>query len=269
MEVLDLGAPVPQQPQVPGNLVVTCRDSSPVPIGAQILAGIEAEACRYTYHAALATVLPGGPMSLRRVFHDLDVIFGGNRQDRVDVDRLAVKMHRDDGARARGNGALDRVGINQICVWGAVDQDRRCPHIGDRLDRRDERVGYGDDLVTRADPQGAKDELQCVRPRTDPHAMLRPDKRGELTLERRDLLPENKVAFRQDLANRRLELSLELTLLQWKVDEWYIHNALSFSVRHSLQSRSNPSNVLHITRKRAAEGTPDARAVISTSTSRK
>jgi hypothetical protein len=30
-------------------------------------------------------------MSLRRVFHDLDVILGGNRQDGIDVDRLAVK----------------------------------------------------------------------------------------------------------------------------------------------------------------------------------
>jgi hypothetical protein len=36
-------------------------------------------------------------------------------------------MHRDDGARALGDGALDRVGINQICVGGTVDQDRRCP----------------------------------------------------------------------------------------------------------------------------------------------
>jgi len=112
---------------VPSNIVVICRDGSPVAIRSQILPGIEAEACCDAHRAAPTTVLPGRTMGLCRVFHNLDAMLCGDLQDWIDVHRLAVKMHGDHGARALGDGALDSVSVYQVGIRRTVDHDGVAP----------------------------------------------------------------------------------------------------------------------------------------------
>ena len=82
---------------------------------------------------------------------------------------MAFPVRNDRGVNRAGTARNHwaRNGKRPQCVGGAVHQDGRCAHVGDCLHRRDKCVGHGDDLVARADIQGAQYELERVPTREE------------------------------------------------------------------------------------------------------
>ena len=76
--------------------------------GAEIFAGIKTEAGNFAERADdFALVFRA--VRLGRVFDERQFVFSANRQNRINVKRMAVKMHGHDGLGARRDGAFDAV----------------------------------------------------------------------------------------------------------------------------------------------------------------
>ena len=56
----------------------------------------------------------------------------------------------------------------------AIDELRDCARIGDRSDRRNERIGGGDDLVARSDADGLQREAKRIGSRIDAECVATP-----------------------------------------------------------------------------------------------
>ena len=104
---------------------------------------------------------------------------GGDALDRRHVGRLAVQVHRQDGARPRRDRALDRVGIDR---QRARRRCRRRPAARPAIMHRQRRVGGGqrrrDDFVARADAERAEDQRERVGAGADADGVRRAARRA-------------------------------------------------------------------------------------------
>src|SRR5262249_11242986 len=85
----------------------------------------------------------------------------------------------------------------------AIDELRCRPGIGNRADRRDERVGRGDDLVTWSDAEGLQRQAEALGPRTHPECELHADSVCKSRFELADCLAEREITGRDHLPQTR------------------------------------------------------------------
>src|SRR5205085_11570550 len=78
----------------------------------------------------------------------------------VEIDRLAIQMHRDDRLRARRDRCLDLVHIHQEIVVPDIDEHRPRAERPYRGDRGYRRVRHRDDFITRGRSEEHTSELQ-------------------------------------------------------------------------------------------------------------
>jgi hypothetical protein len=64
-------------------------------------------------------------MGLGRVLDHAQAVAPGDREDRVEIGRLAVEMHRQDRPRARRDRRLDPAGIDVEGRGIGLDRHRR------------------------------------------------------------------------------------------------------------------------------------------------
>ena len=120
--------------------------------GAEIFAGIKTEAGNVAERADdFALVFRA--VRLRGVLDQRQLVLSANRQNRVQVERMAVKMHGHDGLGARRDGAFDELRIEIERGVVNVHINRLGADVGNRPARRDERERRGDDLVAGADAE--------------------------------------------------------------------------------------------------------------------
>ncbi len=79
---------------------------------------------------------------LGAILDDARAVPAGESEDRVEIGRLAVKMHRDDGGDAPGRGrksARERGGIERHGAGLDIDEERPRARKLDRRHRRHRR----------------------------------------------------------------------------------------------------------------------------------
>ena len=151
-----------------------------------------------------------------------------DRQDGVQIDRLAVEMHRDDGARPRIDRCREGHRVDGVGGRIHVDEDRPRADRGNRQDRRDEGVGRGDDLVARAYAERTQRQLECGKACADANRMARPDEGGVLRLEALDRGAQDEVAARDDVSNRSVHVAADRRVLRAEIDERHMHGGNHF-----------------------------------------
>ena len=139
------------------------RDRAALAAGAEVLAGIEAEAAHFAEgpgpHAAAF-----GAMGLRRVLDDGEPVPPRDLRDRVHVGEPAVQVHGKEGPRPRRDRRLDRGRVHRPGHRIDVHEDRGRPGVDDRGHRRDEGRRHGDHLVPWADPRASSARCSAAVP---------------------------------------------------------------------------------------------------------
>jgi hypothetical protein len=218
MLVLGRAAVVPELADPGQQCLVVAGDGACVAVGAEVLAGIEAEAGEIP-DASAPLAVDLGAMGLRGVLDEGQAMTRRDRTELRHVRRLAVEVDRDDGPRPRADRRLDAVGIEVERARMDVHEDRRRPDVADRLGRGNERVSGRDDLVALADTTGPQGQLERRGPGRQAHGAARPDEPGKRALEIGDLPAQDERGRVEDAGNGGIDVRAYLRVLGGQVDE--------------------------------------------------
>ena len=159
---------VAQQAHPFGDLRIVGGDRAGVAIGAEILAGVEAEARGIAQHAD-APSIPGRAVRLGGIFDEYEIVARCQHRQGVHVGRLAIDVDGQDGTRGRSQDGFDRVRVQVVGAGINVGKDRACADSADRFGRGNEGVRGRHDLVTGADAARAQRQFERGRPAGDAH----------------------------------------------------------------------------------------------------
>ena len=106
-----------------GRAVVAGRNHAAVAERAEILRRVEAERRRVA-DAARAPPLVARAVRLRRILDHDQIVAPRDGQDAIEVDRLAVQVHRHDRLRSRRHRRADRAGVDPVGRRIHVDEYR-------------------------------------------------------------------------------------------------------------------------------------------------
>ena len=185
--------------------------------GAEVFAGIKTEAGNFAERAddfalVFCAVRLGG------VFDERQLVFAANRQDRIEVERMAVEMHRHDGLGARRDGAFDQLGVEIEDGVVNIHKDRFRADVGNRPARGDEREGRGDDLVARADAEQQHGHVQRRGAAVESGTVFRADEFGEVLFKLRHVGAEAKGAVVNGPRNGGVQFFAERAQLRHQVE---------------------------------------------------
>ncbi len=133
----------------------------------------------------------------------------GDSAESAHVGHLAVKVHRQEGTRARPAGGCRSGGIEAVVVLGDVSHHRDAARLRHRLERGDEGRCGNDDLLAGLESRRQEPEPKSVKPARDADAMVDAAVRGERLLEKRD-----RRAVRERARVQKLADLLEESVLQ-------------------------------------------------------
>ena len=192
---------VAEHTQALGQARVRSRDRARVPIGTEVLRGIEAEA-RERAEGADPPPAVARPVGLGAVLDDRDAELG----ERSQVGGRAVEVDRHDRLRARPNGPPHGRGIEQ--QGPALEVRRHGPRARhtDAGRGRDTGIRGKDDLVARSDTERQQRERDRLRARRAADGVLDAQPGRELALERLALLAQHEAPAREDGAHRGVDL---------------------------------------------------------------
>src|SRR5260221_8556723 len=118
-------------------------------IGPQVFTEVETEAADIP-HTASSLSPVGCTVGLRSILNDAQAVHTREIEHWLHIYRMAVQMNRHDSTRAGSQDLFKLSPIHRIRLWVDVYEDGRCTYERNRLNRRDECVGNGDDFITRA-----------------------------------------------------------------------------------------------------------------------
>ena len=222
VDVLLERAVIGEKTGVPGEIVVVRDDGAGVPVGAEVLAGIEAERPGNPECPRLFA-LDRGEMGLGTVLDEIELVFFAYRLDSLDVRRLSEDMDGDDGLGLFRDLRLD-LGRVDVEVLVDVHENGSGPGLGDRFGGRDPAIGDGDDLVSEADAEGLERDIDGIGPVGATDAMLHAVLLGVDSLEAFDMLPPDKGRLADDGLDGGVDLGLEGVVLAFEVDEGDVHD---------------------------------------------
>ena len=189
-------APEPAEPR--GERTVTGRHHASIPVGAEVLRRVEAEAREAPERTGAATAVAravclGGILDHRNA--------GCEAADRRHVGALPVEMHRDHRARPPAERPLERGGRQGVGRGLDVGEDGARPHRGDghRGRRGAERRHHH--LVPRPHVERPQRQLERGGGRARADHVPDPEVAGELRFEARDLLVEDVATTLEDAAH--------------------------------------------------------------------
>jgi hypothetical protein len=97
---------------------------------------------------------------LSGVLDDAQVASTRDLVDGVHVRGLTVKMHRQNGARARGDGILNLLRVEVVRRYERLNRQWARPGVGGRQPGGNVGVGWHDNLLALANPVGAQNDMQ-------------------------------------------------------------------------------------------------------------
>jgi hypothetical protein len=162
-------------------------------------------------------------MGLRGILDYDQVVAPRDREQRVEVRRPAVQVHRHNRLRPRRDGSGHRRRIDRVGRGLHVDEYRRRAHGEDRQDRRDERIGGRDDFVAGPDFESAQRELDCRQPGADADRVARADERGILAFEALDRGTQDEIPALEQLTEDTLQRVAQRLVLRTEIHERHLH----------------------------------------------
>ena len=176
------GAVLAQRTRAFGKFRIVGHERAAFAAGSQVFAGIKTEAGHLAERADFFAPV-GRRMRLRGILHQRQPMFATDFQNRVDVERVPVKMDGHHHLGFGGDGALElfRVEIHRPLL--DIHIDRLCADIGNRPARRHECVGGGDHFIPRLEAEQQQRNMQGRCPAVEGDAMLRADEGGEIFFE--------------------------------------------------------------------------------------
>ncbi len=218
MDVSHGRSEIPQRSNLRCQAIVVRGDGATVPVGAEILPGIEAEAGSDAERPAL---LPAVRRAVRlcSVLDDVQAALVRQRQERIDIGWLAVQVDGHDGPCALRHGRQDRRHVDGRGALVAVHEDGSGACVPDRLGRGDERVRRKNDFVAGADAEPPQNQVQGVGSARHTDAVAHAEIRGECRFERRDRLSQDEVGTRARLVDRSIELRRQPLVLSGQVHQ--------------------------------------------------
>ena len=118
-------------------------------------------------------------------------------------------MHRDNRLGAWRNGLADTFGIDIQTVGLDVDEYRDRADIADRLGRRDEGEGRGDDLVALADTGREQGQVQGLGTGGTADCMLDAEIVSGFLFKRLHIGAEDEAGFAQGLQDRGIDFRFQ------------------------------------------------------------
>ena len=210
-----------EQAGLPGEVVVVRDDGPAVPVGAEVLAGVEAERpgdAERSGHPALER----GEMGLRAVLDEMELVPVADGLDGLDIHGLSEDVDGDDGLGPGRDLGLDQLRID-VEVLVDVHEDGFGAGLADGFRGRDEAVGDGDDLVAGADAQGLEGDVDGVGAVGAADAVLPAELPGIGFLESLDVLAADEGGFADDGLDGGIDLGLDGLVLGLEVDEGNVH----------------------------------------------
>src|SRR5438105_268177 len=110
MSVLLGGTVVAKTPDPCGDISVVRGDRTAVADGAEVLRWIEAPRC-CPPEPTCRPVPVVGAVRLGGIFEDLEVVPGGDVEDGIDVGRLSVEVHGNDGPGSPRDRGFDEIDV--------------------------------------------------------------------------------------------------------------------------------------------------------------
>ena len=166
-------------------------------------------------------------MGLGGIFDDLQAVLPGNLEDGTHVGRMAVQVNGDDGLGAKRRALCLQVGPELLGRQGenaGIDVHKDGLGVGgnDAADRRDRRIGRGDDRVPRLDPAGPQRQVQGFGSRANPDGLAGPAVDGELALEPGELFAQDVSAAFQRARDRAVNLYAQPTILPGEIQKGHL-----------------------------------------------
>ena len=143
----------------------------------QIFRSLEAEAAKRAQRADLA-IAPFRQMRLAGVLEHRQFVLAADLEDGVEIRGRAADVHRQDAARALGDGGFDLARVNLRSFRIRVNEHRHCVLQQHRVDRGHERVRRHDHFVAGADAESIQRNDQGARTVGGGQAVLRSQRRG-------------------------------------------------------------------------------------------
>lgn len=119
----------------------------------------KAEASDIAHRSGLCSAILGSER-FGVVFHDEEIVFLRERENRVHVARMTVKMHRHHRFRAARDFARDVRWIERPSIRRDIRKNRRCAAVNDDIRRGREGEVRNDDFVARPDSESNQREMQ-------------------------------------------------------------------------------------------------------------
>ena len=125
-------------------------DGASIAKASQVLGGVEAEGAGVSPRAGPFPPVPCS-MGLSAIFHHKKVMLFCEGQDRVQIRRLTVKVHRDNGLCSGGELLLQKIRVHGVGKGMDVHENRLGAGHFDGGDRCDSRVGHSNHFVSGPD----------------------------------------------------------------------------------------------------------------------
>src|SRR6202142_1326453 len=154
----------------------------------------------------------------------------GDGLDCTHVRRAAVKMHRNDRAGARSDGAFDLRGIEVRGCGIDVHKHRPRSAVGDGFRGGQKRVRAGDHFIARLHSESQQTEMERGGAGAERDAVLRAAIVCELALEELNFLPQNERGFFTHAIESRKNLLAQSEVFAFQIEQWNFHRAAASSL---------------------------------------
>ncbi len=224
-------AVVGEQPDAARDLLAVRHQGAAVAHRAEIFGRVEAEAGRVadaSDAAALSLHVAPGAVCLRGVLDEGRAVPAGQRQQAIEIGRMAVQVNGDDRLDLLAiEGARGCVDIDGEVALVDVDENGLRSDAHDRFDRGREGKGHGQDAVAGADAERSQRQLQGVAAVAQADGAAHADEGGELAFEELHLLAADERGARDDAGDRLVDLRLQLAVVGGEIDERNGHGGSS------------------------------------------
>lgn len=219
MIVLIDAAVIRDHPAAQRELPIVRDDRPSVAVGAEILPGVEAEGTGVA-DGSDATTVDLRAMRLRAILDHLEIVFPGDRKQRVHVARVTVEMDCDDRSGARRDPARDIGRVERVIDRIDVGKNHAISAARHRFAAGDEGIGGNDDLRPLRQRECLENDLERVGAVADTDAELRLLVRGEIPFEALVVLAADERGAANRVFDSRVDLALDAEVLGMEIKKF-------------------------------------------------
>ena len=135
-------------------------------------------------------------MRMRNVFNHAQPMLARNREYRLHVAGLSIKMHRDDGTGAFSDSCFQQVGVEIVGVRQNINKNGCCANVGDGKASGNIRVWNSNYFISRAYIKCCQRQVQRISAIADANSIARATKCSPCMFKRGQLRAHSVAATR-------------------------------------------------------------------------